>query len=100
MRRNGFSLHCKTTTAQQDPEQLIDKLIQYVLHARRLSIKYKFPPSSMIAMDETSANTVTHKQGFLGQFLLGQLAPGQLPPGQLPPRHFPPRTIAPRTIPT
>ena len=40
MCRNGFSLHHKTTTAQQDPERLIDKLILYILHARRLSIKY------------------------------------------------------------
>ena len=38
MRRNGFSLHRKTTTAQQDPERLTDKLI---FHARSLSIKYK-----------------------------------------------------------
>ena len=69
MRRNGFSLYRKTTAAQQDPEQLIDKLILYILHALRLSIIYKFPPSSIIAMDETSisndlvSNTITHKQG-------------------------------------
>ena len=47
MRRNGFLLHHKTTTTQQDPEQLIDKLILY------LSIKCKYPPSSIIAMDKT-----------------------------------------------
>ena len=69
MRRNGFSLHRKTTTVQQDPERLIDKLILYNLHARRLSIKYKYTPSSIIAMDETSvsndtvSNTTIHKQG-------------------------------------
>ena len=68
-RRNGFSLHRKTTAAQQDPERLIDKLILYILHARRLSIKYKYPPSCIIAMDETStlkgmmSNTIIHKQG-------------------------------------
>ena len=27
---NGFSLPCKTTTAQQDPERLIDMLILYI----------------------------------------------------------------------
>ena len=48
MRRNSVSLPCKT---QQDPEQLIDMLILYILHARRLSIKYKYTPSSIIAMD-------------------------------------------------
>ena len=69
MRRNGFSLRRKTTTAQQDPERLIDKLILYILHARRLSIKYKYPPSSIIAIDETSVqndmvpNTTIDKQG-------------------------------------
>ena len=68
-RRNGFSLHRKTTTAQQDPERLIDKLILYILHTRRLSIKFKYPPSCIIAMDETSnlkgmvSNTTIHKQG-------------------------------------
>ena len=56
-------------TGQQDPERLIDKLIVYILHARKLSIKYKYPPSSIIAIDETSAlnsmvsNTTIHKQG-------------------------------------
>ena len=54
MRRNGFSLHHKTTTSQQDPDRLIDKLILYILHARRLSIKYKYPPSSIIAMEKIS----------------------------------------------
>ena len=69
MRHNGFSLRRKTTTAQQDPERLIDKLILYILHARRLSTKYKYLPSSIIAMDETSvwndkvSNTRIDKQG-------------------------------------
>ena len=69
MRRNGFSLHHKTRTVQQDPERLIDKLILYILYVRRLSIKYKYPPSSITAMNETSvsnnmvSNTTIHKQG-------------------------------------
>ena len=69
IRRNGFSIHLKTATAQQDPERLIDKLILYILHACRLSIKYKYLHLSIIAMDETSvlndmvSNTSIHKQG-------------------------------------
>ena len=52
---NVFLLRRKTrTTAEQDPERLIVKLILYILHARRLSIKYKYSSSSKIAMDETS----------------------------------------------
>ena len=69
MHRNGFSLRRKTTIAQQDPERLIGKLILYILHARRLSIKYKYPPSSIIAIDKTfvwndmMSNTTIDKQG-------------------------------------
>lgn len=51
---NGSSLCRKATTAQQDSEWLIDKLILYILHACRLSIKSKCFPSSIIAMDETT----------------------------------------------
>ena len=69
MRHNGFLLCCKTTTAQQDPEWLIDKFILYILHARRVSVKYTQSPSGIIAMDETSvwndmvSNTAIDKQG-------------------------------------
>ena len=48
MCRNGFSLHRK------DPERLINNFILYILHAPRLSIKYKYPPASIIAVEETS----------------------------------------------
>ena len=69
MLRNVFLLHRKTTTAQQDLEQLIDKLVLYILYALRLSIKCKYPPSSMIAMDKRSvwngmvSNSTIDKQG-------------------------------------
>ena len=36
MRRHGLSLRRKTTVAQKDPEQLVDKLVAYVLQARIL----------------------------------------------------------------
>ena len=54
MRCNIFSLRRKTITTLQDSERLIDRLILYILHARRLSIKYKYPPSSIIAIDKIS----------------------------------------------
>ena len=69
MRRNGFSLRRKTITVQQDAERLTDKLILYSLHARRLSIKYKYPSSNIIAMNQTSvwndmvSNATIDKQG-------------------------------------
>ena len=68
MRRNSFSLRRKTA-AKQDPEQLIDILTLYNLHARMFSIKYKHPSSSIIAMDKISiwndmvSNTTINKQG-------------------------------------
>ena len=69
MRRNSFLLRCKTTT-QQDPERLIDKLNLYVLYARGLSIKYKYPPSRITAMDKASvwndmvSNTTIDRRGI------------------------------------
>ena len=68
MRRDGFSLRRKTTTAQQNPKRLTDKLIPYILHALWLSTKYKYPPSRIVAMDKRSisndmvSNTTIHKQ--------------------------------------
>ena len=58
MRRNGFSLHRKTTTTQQDHERLIDKLILYILYACRLSIKYKYPPSSKIGTKRRNGRNI------------------------------------------
>ena len=43
-----FHYIIKITNAKQDLEQLIDKLILYILHAPKLSIKYKYPPPSSI----------------------------------------------------
>ena len=54
MRRNGLSLRRRTTVAQHDPARVIDKLISYVLHARRLTSKHKYLASNIIAMDETA----------------------------------------------
>ena len=58
MRCNGFLLHRKTTTAEQDLERLNDKLILYILFAHRLSIKNKYPASSIIAMGETFVSNI------------------------------------------
>ena len=69
MGRNGFLLHYQTTTAQQDPERLIGNLILYILYGRSFSIKNTYPPSRIIAMDETSIsnsmvfNTTIPKKG-------------------------------------
>ena len=54
MCRNGLSLRRRTTVAQLDPARVIDKLISYVLHVRRLTSKHKYLASNIIAMDETA----------------------------------------------
>ena len=39
--------------AQKDPDQVIDKLVAFVLHVRRIAMKNPFKASDIIAMDET-----------------------------------------------
>ena len=53
MRRNGLSLRRKTSVAQKDPSKLIDKLVSYIINARRFAAKYNYFPGNIIAMDET-----------------------------------------------
>ena len=40
--------------SQKEPDKLIDKLISYVLQARRLREKVSYLESDIIAMDETA----------------------------------------------
>ena len=52
MKPNGFPLQIGTSIAQKDPDELVDKLVSFVLHVRRLSQKYQYQASDIIAMDE------------------------------------------------
>ena len=54
MKRNNLSMRRRTTIAQKDPSHLSTKLIKYVMHVRRLSMKANFSPDCIIAMDETA----------------------------------------------
>ena len=54
MRRHGFSLRRKTTTAQRDASYLIDRLVSFAMHARRLQCQYNFAPHNIVVMDETA----------------------------------------------
>ena len=42
MRHHGFSLRRKATTAQKDRSYLIDRLLSFVMHARRFQRQYNF----------------------------------------------------------
>ena len=52
MKRNGLSLRGKTSIFQKDPEQLIEKLVSYIIQVRRLTTKFKYAELNIIAMDE------------------------------------------------
>ena len=51
MRRHGFSLRPKTTTAQKDRSYLIDRLVSFAMHARRFQRQYNFASHNI---DETA----------------------------------------------
>ena len=53
MTRHRLCIWRKTTESQKDLEKPIDKLIAYVLHARRLHVKLSYTDSDVIAIDET-----------------------------------------------
>ena len=50
MRRHGLSLRRRTSIG---PQQLINRLVSYVIHARRMQIRCNFKASQIYAMDET-----------------------------------------------
>ena len=53
MKRYGLPLRRKTFMAQKDPDQLIDKLVTFVLHVRCVSMKHPYDVANITAMDET-----------------------------------------------
>ena len=54
MKRNNLSMQIRTKIAQKDPSHLTTKLVKYVMHVRRLSMKINFSPDCIIAMDKTA----------------------------------------------
>uniref|UniRef100_A0A3B3B5M8 HTH CENPB-type domain-containing protein n=1 Tax=Oryzias melastigma TaxID=30732 RepID=A0A3B3B5M8_ORYME len=54
MKRHHLSLRRKTTLAQKDPEQLIDKLVSFVTWVARKRTADGIKDGDIIAMDETS----------------------------------------------
>ena len=54
MQSHGFSLRRKTTTAQKDPLYMVNRIVAYVMHVRRIQKQFNFSDADIIAMDETS----------------------------------------------
>ena len=69
MSRNGLWLHCRTTQTQKTPEQIIDKVISYILYVRQLKQRNNYDLDCVIAMDETAmwhemiSNTIVTDKG-------------------------------------
>ena len=54
MKRNNLSMRRRTTITQKYPSHLTTKLVKYVVHVQRLSMKTNFSLDCIIAMDETT----------------------------------------------
>ena len=54
MRRHEFSLRRKTTTAEKDSWYMVDRIVVYVMHVRRIQKQFNFHNADIIAMVETS----------------------------------------------
>ena len=69
MTRNGLSIRQRTTRAQKNSKELIDKLCAYVLKIKRLRKRMNYDFSNIIAMDEMAvwngmiSNTTVEKRG-------------------------------------
>ena len=69
MRRHGLSLRRETKTAQKDPSYLVECIVSYIMHVRRLQKQFNFLDADIIAMDETPvwndmvSNTTVEKTG-------------------------------------
>ena len=69
LRRNGFSLRRKTTEGQKDPEELVKKIVSFVLHISRMRTTYDVNPQNIFLTDEcavwfdSSGNTTVEATG-------------------------------------
>ena len=54
MSRKGLSLRRRTTQSHKTPQQIIDKVISYILYVRQLKQRNNYDLDCIIAMDETA----------------------------------------------
>ena len=54
LKRNNLTIRKRTTASQKTPDQLIPKLVSFVLHIRALRLRFDYPLPSIGAMDETA----------------------------------------------
>ena len=56
MKHFGFSLQQKTSVAQKDPNQLVVKLVYFVLHVHHLVVVFKDAKQEIAALDKEIKN--------------------------------------------
>ena len=54
MSRNGLSLHLRTTQAQKTPEQIVRKMISYILYVHQLKQRNNYDLDCINAIDEAA----------------------------------------------
>ena len=67
MRRHGYSRRRKTTIAQKDPSYMVDRIIAYVMHVRRIQKQFGFHDTDIIAMDKHLPGTICSPIPLLGK---------------------------------
>ena len=69
MKRKGLSLRRKTTVCQATPGDCIPKMVDFIIHLRKLQFDHNFQCSNIYAMDETACwfdmvwDTTVHSTG-------------------------------------
>ena len=53
MNRYGLSLR-RATISQHDPQNLIDKIVSYIIHIRRIQKQHGYKAENIISMDATA----------------------------------------------
>ena len=69
MKRKGLSLRRKTTVCQATPGDCIPKVVDFIIHLKKLQLHHNFQCSNIYAMDETAcwfdmvSDTTVHSTG-------------------------------------
>ena len=56
-RKENDEYEVKTTISQHNPQNLIDKIVSYIIHIRRNQKQHGYKAENNIAMDETAVWT-------------------------------------------
>ena len=58
MQSHGLSLRRKTTTAQKDPLYMVNRIVAYVMHVRRIQKQFSFPMLTLLRWTKHLSGTI------------------------------------------